>query len=96
MFCRDATRPIALKRVPERLGLSNTAIRIAHDVFNYEVDSSQGPRIRFLPVEIFFLRLGREDEIHGFSFNFFRMPLPLSSDSMDFSSRLAFAGERSR
>ena len=69
---------------------------IAHHVFDKEVDALQSAWICVLPVEIFLPRLGREDEIHASNFNFFRKPLPPSSDSIDFNSRLAFAGERNR
>jgi len=34
MFRIDSTRPIALERMLERLGLSNTVMRVAHDFFD--------------------------------------------------------------
>ena len=76
--------------------LADAAKGIAPDIADELIHSSHEPLIVFLPVEIFLPRLGGEDDIHVYSFNFFRMPLPLSSDSIDFNSRFAFAGERSR
>jgi hypothetical protein len=92
----NSTRPVALKCVFEWLGLADTTIRIAHRFFYEFIDALQYFRMRLLPIEIFFPCFPREDEIHGSSFNFFRIPFPRSSDSIDFKSRFAFAGERNR
>ena len=80
----------------QRLGFTNAAIRIADDLFDQQVDALRSTWICLLPVEIFFPRLVREDEIHVSNFNFFRIPLPRSSDSIDFNNRFALAGERSK
>ena len=92
----DSTRPIALKGMLERLGLSNTAIRVAHDFFDELINPLHRLRIVALPDKIFFPRFSRKDEVHASRFNFLRTPLPRSSDSIDFKRRLAFAGERKR
>jgi len=92
----DSTRPIALQRIFERLGLSNTAIWIAHDFFDDVIDALHGLRIRILPVKIFVPGFPRKDEVHAFKFNFLRTTFPRSSDSIDFKRRFAFAGERKR
>ena len=92
----DSTRPVALKYVLQRLGLADAAIRIAHRTFYELIDALQYLRMSLLPIEIFLPRFPREDEIHASSFNFFRIPFPRWSDSIDFNSRFAFAGERNR
>ena len=92
----DSTRPIALKGMLERLGLSNTAIRVAHDFFDELINPLHRLRIVALPDKIFFPRFSGKDEVHASRFNFLRTPLPRSSDSIDFKRRLAFAGERKR
>ena len=96
VFARDAAGPIALKPMPKRLGLADPAIRIAHRILYEQVDPLQRAWISFLPLEIFFPRVPRENEIHASSFNFFRIPLPLSSDLIDLKRRFAFAGDRKR
>jgi hypothetical protein len=45
----DSTRPIALEGVLERLGLSNTAIRIAHGLFDELMNPLHRLRILALP-----------------------------------------------
>jgi len=92
----DSTRPIALEGMFQRLGFTNTAIGVAHDFFDQQIDAFRRIWISFLPVEIFLPGLLREDEVHVSNFNFFRIPLPRSSDSIDFNNRFAFAGERSK
>ena len=96
MFGSDSPRPIALQRMFQWFGFTNTAIGIAHDLFEQQVDALQCIRVSFLPVEILLPRLVREYEAHFSNFNFFRIPLPRSSDSIDFNNRFAFAGERSK
>jgi len=92
----DSTRPIALQRIFEPLGFSNTAMWIAHDFFDEVIDALHGLRIRILPVKIFLPRFPRKDEVHASKFNFLRTTFPRSSDSIDFKRRFAFAGERKR
>jgi hypothetical protein len=96
MLSRNTTRPVTLECVSERLGFTNSAIGIAHDLFDKQINAPQRVWIRSLPVEIFFPRLRRKDEVHVSSLGFFRMPLPRSSESIDFNRRFAFAGDRSR
>ena len=96
VFGIDSPRPIALKSMLKRLGLSDTAIRRAHDFFDELMNSLHDLRILALPNKIFFPRFPRKDEVHAFRFSFLRTLLPRSSDSIDFKRRLAFAGERNR
>ena len=96
VFCGDASRPVAAQGVLERLGFTDPAIWIPHCILYEQVDPFQRPRISFLPVEIFFPRVPRENEIHASSFNFFRITLPHSSDLIDRKRRFAFAGDRNR
>lgn len=96
MLGSDAARPITLHRMSKRLGFTNSAIWIAHDLFDESIDAPQRVWIGSLPVEIFFPRLRRKDEVHVSSLGFFRMPLPRSSESIDFNKRLALAGERNK
>ena len=49
----DSARPVALQRVFERFRFANAAIRIAHHVFDKQVDALQRAWISLLPVEIF-------------------------------------------
>jgi hypothetical protein len=92
----DSTRPIALEGVFEWLGLTNTAMGIAHDFFDEVIDALHGLRIHILPVKIFLPRFPRKDKVHASKFNFLRTTFPRSSDSIDFKRRFAFAGERKR
>lgn len=96
MLGSDTTRPVTLECMSERLGFTNSAIWIAHDLFDKQIDALQRVWIGSLPVEIFFPRLRRKDEVHVSSLGFFRMPLPRSSESIDFNKRLALAGERNK
>lgn len=45
----DSTRPIALEGMLERLGFSNTAIRVAYGFFDELVNPLHHPRILALP-----------------------------------------------
>ena len=92
----DSTRPIALEGVLERLGLSNTAPRVAHDFFDKLINPLHHLRILALPDKIFLPCFPRKDEVHESRFNFLRTTFPRWSDSIDFRRRLAFAGERKR
>src|SRR6266481_311373 len=92
----NSTLPVALKCVLQWLRLSEAAIWIAHRFFYELIDALQYLRIRLLPIEIFLPCFPREDKIHASKFNFLRIPFPRSSDSIDFKSRFAFAGERNR
>jgi len=92
----DATRPVALKCMLQRLRLTDAAIWLTHDVFDELVNPFQRFSIRCVPIEIIFPRVVREDEVHTSSFNFLRTPLPRSSCSIDRSSRFAFSGDRRR
>jgi hypothetical protein len=92
----DSTRPIALEGMLEWLGLSNTAMRVAHDFFDELINPLHRLRIVALPDKIFLPRFPRKDEVHASNFNFLRTTFPRSSDSIDFKRRFAFAGERKR
>lgn len=96
MLGGDSARPVALQRVPERLGLADTGGGMTHDLFDEEIDSRNHLGIRLLPVEIVVPGLRRENEIHAPSLILRLIPLPRFKVSTAVSNRLAFAGERSR
>ena len=57
----DSTRQIALEGMLERLGLSNTAILVAHDFFDEPINLLHRLRILGLPDKIFLPRFLRKD-----------------------------------
>src|SRR5690348_10339303 len=60
----DAPRPVALKRVFERLRLTETFGRIAPDVSDQFIDRVQDIGIRVLPAEVFLPGVRRPDNPH--------------------------------
>ena len=96
MFGSDATRPVALQYVLQRLGLTDAGGRITHDFFDEQIDPRNHVRIRLLPIKIIVPGLRRENEIHAPSLILRLMPLPRFKVSTAASNRRAFAGERSR
>ena len=96
MLGSDSTRPVALQRVLQWLGLANAGVRITHDFFNQQIDSRNHLRIALLPVKIIVPGLRCENEIHTPSLILRLSPLPRFKVSTAASNRLAFAGERSR
>ena len=92
----DASRPKALEHMPQRLRFPDPDGRISHDLFDEQIDARNHLQIGPLPVKIVLPGLRRENEIHTPSVILRLIPLPRFTVSIAVSSRLAFAGERSR
>jgi hypothetical protein len=79
MLRSDSTRPVALQRVLQWLGLADAGVRITHNLFDQKVDSRNHLRIGLLPVKIIRPRLAVRRRIHAPSLILRLSPLPLRS-----------------
>src|SRR5205807_617466 len=94
VFFLDAPGRAAHQHVPERLGFTDAAERVAKGLVEQPVHASEGRRVSRLPVTVVLPAEGREYEPHHFTTWASRSPdrawATLSR------SRLAFAGTRSK
>src|SRR5699024_3755203 len=100
VFCSDASRPVASELVFQRLWLANAVVAVPRDVFNQGVDTPNDPFIVDLPPHVVFPRVCTPYEPHSEgeleAASGCSSPSPRSNDSIDSSSRFAFAGDRIR
>ena len=92
----NTSGPKALEHMVQRLRLADAGAWISRDLFKEKVDPRNHLRIGLLPIKIIIPGLRGENEIHEPSLILRLSPLPRFKVSTAASSRLAFAGERSR
>ena len=94
MFVGDATRPVSLEAVLERLRLADAFVAVALDVGDQGIDPLQDLTVLLLPPDVVLPGGLVPYQLHS------RMsrstPPPCSSRSIEASSRRAFSGLRSR
>ena len=78
----------------KRLWFTDTLKGVAQGLFNQAINAVKRSFICFLPIQIIFPGMFREDQFHSLSSR--SVPLPLSSSATEASKRRAFFGARSK